>query len=97
MQRLELEDTKTLEIYCPFCGIKIWQINGLDQCKHVLFHASDEGFEFLSDELNIISDDCPEGMSIDEFTDSIDFSDSVKIAIYQPMPGGFGGYVGLAK
>ena len=96
MQRIELSDTKTLEIHCPFCGKKVWLKFGLEKCEHVLFHASDEGFEFINDKLDFGPDDYPEDMSIDEFTDKIEFPESFKFAIYQPMPGGMGGYIGFS-
>lgn len=96
MQKVEVTDTADLKIHCPFCGAVAITPEGISQCEHTLFLASDEGFEFVSSKLDFTVDIDLEDKTIDEFTDKLEYPDSVKFAIYQPAPSFFGGYVAFA-
>ena len=95
MQRVDLTETSDFKLRCPFCGSLTISPEGTSQCEHVLFLATDEGFEFVNAKsgLNIL--ECEE--SIDKVTDAIQFPGSIKFAIYQPAPSLFGAYVGFAR
>lgn len=96
MQRVEVKDTADLKIHCPFCGAVAITPDGINQCEHTLFLASDDGFEFVSPKLNFDKEVDMGEMNLDEFTDAIDFPEAIKFAIYQPAPSFFGGYVAFA-
>ena len=96
MQRIELKENENFELFCPFCGELIIAPHGLAVCKHTLFHANDEGFEFISKKLKISDEDLNDE-SVDEFTDKIEYPNAIKFAIYQPMPSGHGGYVAFSN
>ena len=96
MQSIEITDSAELKIHCPFCGLVAITPDGLSQCEHTLFQASDEGFEFVSPKLNFSKDIDLDDQSIDEFTDAIEYPDSIKFKIYQPAPSFLGGYVAFA-
>ena len=107
IQRVEIDAFLYASIYCPFCGQQVVENDGeelfeIDPCKHTLFIAHDEGFEYLSDRaaaslgVNSIDEAMEREESIDELTDLIKVPDSVKFAAYVGPPGGFGDYVGFA-
>ena len=99
-------------IHCPFCGKKVVlndeQLLEIYPCKHTLFVAHDEGFEYRSkifdDHLEIsgVDDDgvCSifgdEVTGIDRVTNLVDLPDSIKFASYVPAPGFLGSYCGFA-
>ena len=109
IQRVELD--ADVSIYCPFCGRLVVDnsdredlSNYLKPCKHTLFFAHDEGFEYRSAEFDAnlgiekIEDeaiDLPEG-GYDGLTDRVNIAGSVKFAAYEGAPSGFGAYVGFA-
>ena len=107
-QRVEILSDEH-SIHCPFCGANAITAGDEDEmaeefCKHTLFMAHDEGFEYRSgrfDELmgvaGVESDEIEFGdKGVDGYTDTIDLVDSVKFALYQPAPSFFGAYVGFA-
>jgi len=96
MQTVEITDSSELTIHCPFCGSVAIEPDGLSQCEHTLFQASDDGFEFVSPKMNFSEEPDLGEKSIDEFTDEIEHPDSIKFKIYQPAPSFFGGYVAFA-
>ncbi len=97
MQKVEITDTAELMIYCPFCGAVALKTDGTEICAHTLFLAADEGgFEYVSPRLDFGADVDLDEQTMDEFTDAIEFPQSVKFALYQPAPSFFGGYVGFA-
>lgn len=97
MQRVEIKDCENLRIYCPFCGVLAISDEGVSRCEHTIFIAADEGgFEYVSPKLNFDAEVDLDEQSMDEFTDAIEYPDSVKFAIYQPAPSFFGGYVGFS-
>lgn len=97
MQRVEITDCEGLKVYCPFCGALAVSSEGVSRCEHTLFIAADEGgFEYVSSKLDFDANVDMDEMTMDEFTDAIEYKDSVKFAIYQPAPSFFGGYVGFA-
>ena len=108
IQRVEIL-TDEYSIYCPFCGAKAIAAGDEDDmveefCKHTLFMAHDEGFEYRSSQFDEVmgvagveSDEIEIGdKGIDGYTDKIDLVNSVKFALYQPAPSFFGAYVGFA-
>jgi hypothetical protein len=106
--RVELVDINK-SLYCPFCGIITWDSEWETEdfpktyCKHTLFVAHDEGFEYLSPfyiklkELEGIDFDLIDtnGKGFDGFTDDTQLEESIKFAMYQPAPSFFGGYYGF--
>jgi hypothetical protein len=113
IQRVELH-TYDLPVHCPFCGQtpdnrKGGEMLGLKKkvCKHLLFMAHDEGFEYRSDRFNRLmkipkgdfepkDEDFHVDGSFDAFTDKTPAPEGVKFAVYVPGPSGFGGYYGFA-
>ena len=43
MQIIELDLLPEMSIKCPFCGVSLYDEDGLHECPHLLFHASDFG------------------------------------------------------
>ena len=94
MQKIEINEWGDIEIYCPFCGTKVWSEDGIETCPHILFHACDEGFEFIRDGLDFEEAfEEQDDLSIDEFTDKLEIPDAIKLALYQPAPSFFGAYI----
>jgi hypothetical protein len=93
MQKIEFENRPGLDIYCPFCGAMVKSDEGLKTCDHVLYHASDYGFEYVKPDIGFAADVDLQDMSVDEYTDNLEIGNTVKFAIYDPAPGAFGGYV----
>ena len=113
IQRVVL-NTYDLSVYCPFCGEtpdnrKNGELVGFKKkpCKHLLFIAHDEGFEYRSDRFNKLMK-LPKGefkpkdedfhieVGYDKFTDGTPAPEGVKFAIYVPAPVFFGAYYGFA-
>jgi len=96
MQRIELTSTG-IEIYCPFCGAQVIAEDGLSECEHTLFLASDEGgFEYISPKLELDMEIDLGEKSIDDFTDDIEYPNAIKFVIYQQAPSLFCGYACFA-
>jgi hypothetical protein len=107
IQRIEMESNE-LPLHCPVCGQCILTGNYdkqdvLNPCKHTLFIANDEGFEYRSNifhktkgiegaKLNQIDID---DQGYDRFTDSFALKNTIKFAFYEPAPSFFGVYVGF--
>ena len=109
ISRVELCVWYQSPIHCPFCGVKVLDAYNeendgpfLEACKHTLFVAHDEGFEYRSpafdenlgfdglDNDSILSKGSP-----DKITDLITIPDAVKFAAYVGPPSFFGSYVGF--
>ncbi len=97
MQRVEVTDSRELEIHCPFCGHVAITPDGLSRCEHTLFQALDEGFEYVSEKMGFSTDVNLDDSSIDQFTDELEYPNSIKFAVYQPGPSCFGGYVAFSN
>jgi hypothetical protein len=97
MQKVELQNRIDLEIFCPFCGLRVQSDEGLKTCEHVLYHASDSGFEYVKAGIGFDADVDLDELSMDEYTDALEFENSFKIAVYNPPPSFFGGYVAFQK
>ena len=97
MQKVEIDNRADLKIFCPFCGLKVKSIDGLNNCGHVLYQSSDYGFEYVREGLDFTKRVDIGDVSIDEYTDALEFENSFKIAIYDPPPNRFGGYVAFQK
>jgi len=95
MQKIEIKNRRDLEIFCPFCGVKVIASDGIKQCEHVIFHANDYGFEYVSVGIGFDVKVELEDMSVDEYTDNLEIENAFKFAIYDPAPGSFGGYIGF--
>lgn len=113
IQRVELNQFYYTPIYCPFCGNETFPGDDygtfkLSPCKHLLFVAHDEGFEYRSaafnKNLNIIdiaSDDIydhfgDDWQGYDGLTDKVTIPDAVKFASYVSAPSFFGAYYGFS-
>ena len=94
------------DINCPFCKLKIMDIDSgdVEPCEHTLFIAHDEGFEFCDERtkrnLNLPLADDPSDHedkfeNFDEMTSQITIPNSKKIAVYVPAPSFFGAYYGF--
>lgn len=97
MQRVELTNYEEMNIHCPFCGKPNISDDGISECEHTLFISTDEGgFEYVSPKLEFDKDVDLDEQSMDEFTDGIEYPNSVKFAIYDPAPSFFGAYIGFS-
>jgi hypothetical protein len=107
IQKIEI-DTSKYPLHCPVCGQRI--LSGIESvepiiapCKHTLFIAHDEGFEYRSslyDKISHIEGVKSEQIHIgdqgyDSFTDSLLFKNTLKYAFYESAPSFFGTYVGF--
>lgn len=111
IQRVELTHAYDHSIHCPFCGVKVVDMeagaeggNPTNPCPHTLFVCHDEGFEYRSpkfDENVGIAGVADEDVKLpdkgyDGLTDKVTIKDSVKFASYVQAPSFFGSYVGFA-
>jgi hypothetical protein len=97
MQKIEIQNRLDLEIFCPFCGVKVKSDEGLKTCEHILYHASDYSFEYVKPGIGFeVGVDLDES-SMDEFTDALEIENAFKIAVYDPPPSSFGGYIAFQK
>ncbi|MBC8552149.1 MAG: hypothetical protein H8D23_21095 [Candidatus Brocadiales bacterium] len=105
---VEERDDYRNDVYCPFCSKIVVEMGnfGVSPCKHTLFIAHDEGFEYCDDRvklnLNIPLEDDPSDYAeeydgIDGMTSSISILNSKKIAVYVPAPSFFGTYFGFVN
>jgi len=108
---IEIEERSDCDsdISCPFCLRKIVKMQDfkISPCEHTLFIAHDEGFEFCDDRTKVNLNIPLEGdpfdhieeyeSGVDGMTSSVTIPDSIKIAVYTPVPSGFGAYYGFAK
>lgn len=113
MDKIEKIET-TYPIYCPFCDELI---RGDDEdgpcfyesgdCEHLLFVATDCGFEEYSvrfcENMNVdpeqttsLDEAIHEYSHIDNFTDNVTIKGSIKYAIYEGLGGSLGAYFGFA-
>ncbi len=56
MNLIELSEELVSEIHCPFCGTEVTnqeKAPDINACPHTLFVATSEGFEFISERLNM--------------------------------------------
>jgi hypothetical protein len=105
-------------VCCPFCGFRVFpgDQEAVEEwccdpktcvCKHVLFVATDCGFEYrssaFSEHMGWPDDQSPEpdcGVNDadgwDALTSTVTIPDAVKIACYSPSPSFFGVYYGFA-
>ena len=112
IQRVELNKFYDVSIFCPFCGQMVVNYDSsladdaemVTPCRHTLFVAHDEGFEYRSGLFNenvglvgVDDDDIdlPEE-GVDGLTDQVSITDSMKFAAYVGPPGGMGSYIGFA-
>jgi hypothetical protein len=112
IQRIELKTFYYVAIHCPFCGNQTYPGDNCESiqiktCKHLLFMAHDEGFEYRSPSFDqnlritdITSDDLPKHygdkwQGYDELTNNVKINDAIKIATYVSAPSFFGSYYGF--
>ena len=101
MKSIELMDKSDTKLFCPLCE-KLLLESGEEfkTCEHVLFVATDAGeFSFVKEGVPIDQEpDLNElELNMDEYTDSLDFENAFKIALYTPAPSGFGAYFGFQQ
>ena len=109
IQRVEFCKFYDIPVFCPFCGAMVFANSmedpaaNVNPCRHTLFVAHDEGFEYVSDKpdldlsnlnLDVISE---LQIGVDQATDSVVAVDAVKFAFYVPAPSGFGSYSDLHR
>lgn len=105
IQRVELSCYR-LPVHCPFCGDLAFSDDDppTNFCKHTLFIAHDEAFEYRSERFdrikNIVGlndDDVDLGDDgFDAYTDNLKVDNAIKFAVYIPAPSFFGAYFGFA-
>lgn len=107
IRRDESLDNYEEPLLCPVCHEQVVPTDTdpnleLTPCEHTLFIATDDGFEYRSDEfdqlMNIVgieSDDLEIEDNIDAFTDRVPLPNAIKYAIYTPAPGFLGAYIGF--
>ena len=114
MQCIALNDDNVNRIHCPFCGTQIgrgaeeetageWIVG---ECKHLLFAATDEGFECRSERfdkaveaaLSKKTDEEREeiGDDINELVELIEIPDAFMFQSIMGPPAGFSTYVAFA-
>ena len=91
------------DIVCPFCRSVLLEKEVDDEfriCAHTIFVATDNGFEFIREDMrNIINENIED--EFDETIDNIDAYtaqlpiDGIRIADYTPAPGFLGAYWGF--
>ena len=101
MKMIELQSSDTFELFCPFCGERAIGGDELSTCKHTLFHASQHGFEFVSDtpQMNALSkqfNETIDDVDIEQLIAETDYPNAVCFIINQPAPSGFAGYVAFS-
>lgn len=108
----EVEDFFDEPPHCPFCNAQVIEPkdDGFDYefkpCPHLLFLASDDGWEHLSERakaefvrIGVMAEDeslTDPASSIDEITSRIEIPGAVKLATYLPPPNFHGAYLGFA-
>ncbi|NKI35140.1 hypothetical protein HFP89_08170 [Wenzhouxiangella sp. XN79A] len=108
----EVDDFFDEPPHCPFCGVQTIEPSedgcdmDLHACPHLLFYASDGGWEHLSDRarqefvrLGVMAEGASEDEideSIDEITSRIEIPGAIKLATYMGPPSLFGAYLGYA-
>jgi hypothetical protein len=112
MQCVELYDDHENPVHCPLCGVKIcasasdqteWMV---EQCEHLLFLATDEGFEYRSDRfdkaveaaLNNKSDEEREDLSddVNALVELVEIQDAFMFQSVMGPPAQFNSYVAFA-
>jgi len=97
MQHVELVNTADLTLCCPFCGTRMFADEGLNRCAHTLFQATDEGFEYVCEELRDICEGYGDGGgSMDEFLSGIEVYNGILFMLYAPAPFFMGSYFAFA-
>lgn len=110
MQIIELDLQDNTVIRCPFCGQSLYDEEGLHQCPHLLFHASDYGSEFVRDDFPYKFGEEPYVEGMDEEDDKT-FREHIKevempnafcfALVNHASPGmcgaGFTGFIGLSQ
>lgn len=112
MQIIELDLIPDLTIKCPFCGVTLFDNDGLHECPHLLFHASDFGPEYVRNDFPYKFGEEPyvegaeeEGDDDKTFWDHIEgikMSDAFCFALVNNAPpcmcgSGFVGFIGLCQ
>lgn len=113
MQIIELDLLPETIIKCPFCGSSLYDQEGLHQCPHLLFHASDFGPEFVREDFpfkfgeepvdeNDPQTDDEEDMNFWEHIEKVEMTNSFCFALINNAPpcmcgSGFVGYIGICQ
>ena len=107
IQKIEI-DQYDLPIHCPVCGHRV--LGGAESeeaevspCRHTLFVAHDEGFEYRSPLFDktkgiegIPSEEIDPGEDgYDGFTDALSLKNAMKISVFMPAPSFLGAYIGF--
>ena len=102
MQNVNLDCLVDGDLFCPKCGKQVIdtseEFSSEELCEHVLFVATDEGFEYSKNEEIVDSFENGkdfEDMSFDKYFESLDINNGFMITMAYPMPFGMGIYVGF--
>jgi len=101
MEKFELNSFLDNNLFCPKCGKQVIQDNEMFDaskiCKHVMFVAHDEGFEFSKNEeiVSTFEEDEESDDSLDEYLSKLDVKNGLLITKYATAPYFFGSYVGF--
>lgn len=98
METEEIEDYEN--VICPYCKVVVHERDGditdWEVCKHTIFLATDEGFEYVREDMKeLINKESAKGKGgFDSYTDNLSI-EGVRIASYSSPPGCFGIYWGF--
>ena len=99
MQAIEIIAFYDSPVHCLFCG-QLVADPGKDEpllapCKHTIFAATDDGFEYQSPRASVeVGPD--ESGSIEDLIDDCDLTDAFMVSLLVGKPSALGLYVGFA-
>jgi|688.fasta_scaffold1118612_2 hypothetical protein len=95
MENIEIDNSENL--LCPYCQkLLIDKESDPDYttCEHVIFIATDYGFEFIREDMSKLIDKKKSGINYDSYTANLPI-DGIRIADYPPPPACLGVYWGF--
>ena len=98
MKKEEVYDNEILN--CPYCNKLIYDAQGnLSECEHLVYVATDDGFAFIAEDIDLNKDDYDAMVDYDVMTDALSAKsngESIKyISVGAPM--GMDAYFGFEK
>lgn len=103
MQIIKLDLQDNTAIKCPFCGEALYDEEGLHECPHLLFHASDYGPDFVREGFPYkFGEEEDDGKSFWGHIEAVELPGAFCFALVNhASPGmcgaGFTGYIGLCQ
>jgi hypothetical protein len=86
-------------IVCPFCKSVLLDKQSEDDyqtCDHTIFIATDDGFEYIREDMTEIINEDYSDDDIDTYTSGLKIN-AIRIADYMPAPSFYGVYWGFKK